>query len=361
MRSARPGAGEVPVQDPVAQDELRRTDGAPRTAVGADVPPQEQEAGVRVGWRRRVQQAVAWGRDYAWIAAAQVAATVRQPPADDLATGTRTPVLLLPGIYETWPVMDGVVRYLHDEGHPVHAVPALGYNGRTLEESAQRVVDRLTELDLDEVVLVAHSKGGLIGKLVLGTPGVGDRVAGMVAVNTPFSGSVYARWFPVRAVRALSPQDPHVLALARQVAANGRIWSVFARFDPHVPGGSELPGAVNVRVPVDGHFRALGDARVHAAVLDGVGRLAAAWRERRGVPASAAAVDAVRAAHGVPGAGDVAGSGMVATAVEVVEAAAAAPTPPAGPVADRVTEPATVPDAERPADADVDGPRDRGV
>ncbi|WP_208012629.1 esterase/lipase family protein [Cellulomonas shaoxiangyii] len=335
------------------------------TDARSDVRGVPVQDAVPTGWRRRLEQAVAWGRDYAWIAAAQAHATVRPPPPDDLATGTRTPVLLLPGIYETWPVMDGLVRHLHDAGHPVHTVPALGYNGRGLEESAQRVVDRLAELDLDEVVLVAHSKGGLIGKLVLGTPGAGDRIAGMVAVNTPFSGSVYARWFPVRAVRALSPLDPQILALARQVAANGRIRSVFARFDPHVPGGSELPGAVNVRLPVDGHFRPLADPRVHAAVLDGVRELAAAWECRSHVPPSAAAVDAVRAAQGVPGTGGLAGSGMVATAVEVVEAAAAGPGSPAdapnrAPTGAATHDPAhrpTGPDAARPADADVDGPR----
>ncbi|WP_309135495.1 lipase [Cellulomonas sp.] len=321
---------------------------------GAGAPAQEQEPGVRVGWRRRAEQAVAWARDYAWIVGAQARATLAPPLPEDLATGTRAPVLLLPGIYETWPVMDGLVRALHGAGHPVHAVPALGYNGRGLEESARRVRDRLAELDLDDVVLVAHSKGGLIGKLVLGTPGVGDRLAGMVAVNTPFSGSVYARWFPVRAVRALSPVDPDILALARQVAANARIWSVYARFDPHVPGGSRLSGAAaNVRMPVDGHFAPLADARVHAVVLDGVGRLAAAWRDRSQVPPSAAAVDAVRAAHGHAGAGEVAGDGMVATAVDVVAAAAATPRPARDVPA---SEPAG-PDAPGPADGDVDGPR----
>lgn len=322
---------------------MSATQGAPR---------QEQEAGVRVGWRRRAEQAVAWARDYAWIVRAQARATLAPPLPEELATGSRAPVVLLPGIYETWPVMDGLVRALHEAGHPVHAVPALGYNGRSLEESARRVVERLAELDLDDVVLVAHSKGGLIGKLVLGTPGVGDRLAGMVAVNTPFSGSVYARWFPVRAVRALSPVDPDILALARQVAANGRIWSVYARFDPHVPAGSELAGAaVNVRLPVDGHFAPLADARVHAVVLDGVTRLAAAWQDRSAVPPSAAAVDAVRAAHGHAGAGAVAGDGMVATAVDVVAAASTTRPPRDAPEREPVQTPG-------PADADVDGPRD---
>lgn len=218
---------------------------------------------------------VAWARDYAWIVRAQLAATVRPPRPDALAHGDRAPVLLLPGIYETWPVLGGLARALHAAGHPVHVVPGLGLNHRSLEVSARVAVERLTALDLTGVVLVAHSKGGLIGKLLLADPVVGPRLVGLVAVNTPFAGSVYARWFPARAVRALSPRDPHVVALARQVATHARTWSVFARFDPHVPAGSELPGAVNVRLPLDGHFRPLGDPRLHAAVLDAVTHLAA--------------------------------------------------------------------------------------
>lgn len=223
--------------------------------------------------RRRLVQAGAWALDYAWIVGQQVAA-LRAPAPDALSTGGGAPVVLLPGIYETWPVMGALARRLHDAGHPVHTVPALGRNGRPLDASARLVVDRLRELDLHEVVLVAHSKGGLIGKLVLADPDAAPRVAGLVAVGAPFSGSAYARWFPARAVRALSPADPHVLALARDVATHGRIWSVATRFDPHVPGGSRLPGAVNVEVPVDGHFRSLADPRVHAAVLDAVTALA---------------------------------------------------------------------------------------
>ncbi|GAA4628008.1 esterase/lipase family protein [Cellulomonas oligotrophica] len=228
-------------------------------------------------------RAAAWGRDYAWIAGAQGRAVLRPPDPRALASGHRAPVVLLPGIYETWPVMATLARALHAAGHPVHVVPALGRNHRPLDASARLVARRMASLDLTGAVLVAHSKGGLIGKLVLGLPAGAPaadgtrtgRAVGLVAVNTPFAGSAYARWFPVRAVRALSPGDRQVLALAREVAVHARVWSVHARFDPHVPAGSWLAGAVNVRLPLDGHFRVLDDPRVHAVVLDAVEQLAA--------------------------------------------------------------------------------------
>ncbi len=59
--------------------------------------------------------------------------------------------------------------------------------------------------------------------------------------------------------RALAPSAPDVLALAAETAVNARITSIYPLFDPHVPGGSELPGAENVRLPIAGHTRILSD------------------------------------------------------------------------------------------------------
>ena len=58
--------------------------------------------------------------------------------------------------------------------------------------------------------------------------------------------------------------------LGNEHSVNGRIVSVFGRFDPHIPDGSALDGATNVLVPASGHFRVLGSRRTHAAVIDGV-------------------------------------------------------------------------------------------
>lgn len=207
--------------------------------------------------------------DYAWIGRAQLRAL---GPSDPLrwATGEQRPVLLLPGVWETWHVLADLAEALHAQGHPVHVVPRLGSNSGTLAEAAGLVSARLAELDLHDVVVVAHSKGGLIAKSALTAPEASRRVAGIVAVATPFAGSAYATWFPSRTIRRLSPRDPFLRALAADVALNSRIAVLRPRQDPHVPRTVDLVGAVNRELPLVGHFIPLGSPVLHAAVLEAV-------------------------------------------------------------------------------------------
>ena len=221
---------------------------------------------------RAARSGGAWAADYAWIVRAQTGALRRRDP-HAWSHGDRAPVMLVPGIWETWPVLGALGDALHAAGHPVHVAPGLGANGAPVRESADLVARRVEHLGLRRVVLVAHSKGGLIGKAVLTGP-AGDRVAGLVAVNTPFAGSVHATWFPSRQVRALSPANAEIRELSRRTDRHADIVSLSVRFDPHVPGGHRLAGATNVVLPLDGHFRVLAHPVLLAEAVAQVGRLA---------------------------------------------------------------------------------------
>jgi hypothetical protein len=96
----------------------------------------------------------------------------------------------------------------------------------------------------------------------------------MVAVATPFGGSRLAGLFIDPSIRAFRPRNATIVMLGRETSVNGRIVSVFGPFDPHIPEGSALDGATNVRVPTPGHFRVLGSATTQRAVVEGVARLA---------------------------------------------------------------------------------------
>lgn len=207
-----------------------------------------------------------WVRDYAYALRGQWRALVGREGADSLEEGTGTPIVLLPGIYETWRFLEPLARALHERGHPVYVVDELGDNRRPIAEQASRVAVFLLARGLDDVVLVAHSKGGLIGKHVMAFDSAGARVRAMIAVATPFGGSRYSRLMPTPSLRAFASGDATMRALAAAADANARIVSVYGAFDPHIPEGSELAGARNVRLAEGGHFRILADPRVIAEV-----------------------------------------------------------------------------------------------
>lgn len=228
------------------------------------------------------------------------------PPAWRRGSEALAEIVLLPGVYEHWTFLRPLGDALNAAGHRVSVVHGLGVNRRGVAETAERLGRALARIPCPDAgrVLVAHSKGGLIGKQLLIASGAaaravatgGDPAAaaaapaaplrridepdaaplglrGMVAICTPFAGSRLARllWDP--SIRAFLPDDATIVSLGRETSVNGRIVSVSGRFDPHIPGGSVLDGATNVMIDGAGHFRILGLPATFEAVLDGIALL----------------------------------------------------------------------------------------
>ena len=188
------------------------------------------------------------------------------------ARGDKDPVVILPGVFETWHYLRPVAEALNAAGHPVHVVATLGVNHRPIPESARRAWERIRELDLEHVTIVAHSKGGLIGKHLLAHEDDEGRIDRLVAIASPFSGSRMAYYALPRAMREFRPDHPVIAQLLTQEQVNARITSIAPEWDPHIPESSRLPGARNVTVPVVGHFRILLDPRLPELVVAEVER-----------------------------------------------------------------------------------------
>ncbi|WP_238707049.1 esterase/lipase family protein [Microbacterium lushaniae] len=215
--------------------------------------------------RRAARDAAWWVADYAYAATWQARAFLNRTDPATFRSGPEVALVLLPGVYETWKFLQPLASALHERGHPIHIVDVLHRNSRPVTEMAVHVTRYLDDHDLTDVMLVAHSKGGLVGKQVM-IGEAGSRVRGMVAVATPFGGSRYARMMLSPTLRSFSPRDRTIVALAQQLEVNARITSVYGLFDPHIPEGSKLPGGRNVQLETGGHFRILAHPRVIAEV-----------------------------------------------------------------------------------------------
>ena len=232
--------------------------------------------------RARRRAAVVWWACADWLYAARwELRSLRRSvldPGYGTATGGAVPVVLIPGVFESWRFLQPLTDALHAAGHPVHVVPGLGFNSGEIPEMARAVRRHVDEegLGVDGgLALVGHSKGGLIGKQLLVHHNADGRFRHLVAVNSPFSGSSLARFVPLRAVRVFAPGGELLRELTAVGDVNRSITSVFSRIDPNIPGSSRLPGARNVSIDTVGHFRLLADPRLGRAVLDALAAVAA--------------------------------------------------------------------------------------
>jgi triacylglycerol lipase len=201
--------------------------------------------------------------DYA-VAVRLMVAALWQRDLERYRSGRGRTVVMVPGVYESWQFMRPLAEALHAAGHPVHLLPELKRNVGPIAETARRAQDYLEVTDLRDVVVVAHSKGGLIAKHMMLIDDVESRIDRLVTLATPFGGSSRARFMPVAPIREFLPTQQTLIALAANAIANGRITSIFGTWDSHIPEGSTLDGAKNIEVPVPGHFRLL----VHKDVID---------------------------------------------------------------------------------------------
>ena len=199
------------------------------------------------------------------------AASLRDWPVPEaFGRGSRRPVVILPGVYETWHYLRPLADALNRAGHPVHVLPALGLNTAPIPVTVERVDAELAARGLTDAALVAHSKGGIVGKQLLARHPA-ERLPHLVAIASPFAGSSMARLVrPVRALRDFLPTAPVITALAGELAVNSRITSIYPRFDPHIPEGSHLEGATNIELDVVGHFRILLQPELYLRVVEAV-------------------------------------------------------------------------------------------
>jgi triacylglycerol lipase len=180
------------------------------------------------------------------------------------------PIVLIPGIYENWQFMKPVADMLHQAGHTIYVIDELGYNTGDIETMASIANDFIMKHELKKYIIVAHSKGGLVGKYILAQFNAQHTALGMISLNTPYSGSPYARFIPLKSTRIFVPDSPILSQLALNSDINKSIVSIYGLFDPHVPKGSYLEKARNIQLETRGHFRIMNKTEVHAAILQGL-------------------------------------------------------------------------------------------
>lgn len=188
----------------------------------------------------------------------------------------KVPVIILPGIFGRWAFLKPLGDHISLLGHPVYIVPKLDNNIFEIPLSAKMVREVIDEANLDKVVIVAHSKGGLIGKYLLVHNNKDNVAKGLVAIASPFSGSAMAELVPHKSAKEMDINTKIINYLESHKEANKKIISIIPEFDNTIwhEKGSFLEGAMdNIFVACRGHNKVVNDKLVWKEIVKSLDRL----------------------------------------------------------------------------------------
>lgn len=180
------------------------------------------------------------------------------------------PIVVIQGIAGKWGFMRRLVNKISFEGYPIYTVPDLGNNMIPVESGAKIVRSMIDSFDLKDVVLIGHSKGGLISKYLLAHLNKENRIKGAITIATPFGGTKLAHANPYKAYKELRTDSELIKSLNDKNEVNDKMICVIPAFDNHVWPQSScfLPGAKNIQVKVKGHHKVVFDKEVQELILE---------------------------------------------------------------------------------------------
>ncbi|MFD7629843.1 esterase/lipase family protein [Streptomyces sp. NPDC059851] len=202
-----------------------------------------------------------------------------RPAAPDSRPGPRRPVLLLHGFSDNRSVFVLLRRAL--AAHGGRQVEAYNYSPLTLDlrAAARGLARRIEELcertGSEQIDLVGHSLGGLVGRYYVQRLGGDARVGALVTLGTPHSGTRIAPFMDAHPlVRQIRP-DSEVMAELRAPAPGCRtrcvaFWTELDELmDPPETARVEHPDlrTENIQVTGIGHLALAAHPAVAAAVL----------------------------------------------------------------------------------------------
>lgn len=216
-----------------------------------------------------------WILDYSYLFRGKAHPIWRHsPPAHYLGyvLARKRPVILLPGIMGTWHFLKFLGDALSHQGHPVYVVKELRFSMGEVPVLAEIVGNFIKKHDLQNVVLLGHSKGGLVGKYILAFFNGDHWVKKLIAVATPFKGSHFVKFIPNAKYRELRPESVLINQLDARKDVNPKIVSIYGVWDNYIwpTESTRLDGAKNIQVPIHGHHRILFSEQVRDIIIQEV-------------------------------------------------------------------------------------------
>lgn len=169
----------------------------------------------------------------------------------------KDPIVLIPGLMQKWNIFRDIATLLVKDGHPVFIVKNINRNLIPIKYAAEQVKKVIDGNTLKNVIIIGHSKGGLIGKYLLCYLNTDNKVKKLITIATPFKGSLHAKNFSLAIYDELIPGAKILTELGAHSEINNSITNIYSKLDGLIiPSEScVLEHAKNIQLRCAGHHR----------------------------------------------------------------------------------------------------------
>lgn len=95
------------------------------------------------------------------------------------------------GYGEPWTYMEAIGKFFFEKNFSVYIIPEFTRNLKTISEQTKIVEEFITKKKLKNLILIAHSKGGLVAKYLLQYSKQAKNIKKVINIAVPYGGVVW--------------------------------------------------------------------------------------------------------------------------------------------------------------------------
>ncbi|MCA9392473.1 hypothetical protein KC614_04750 [candidate division WWE3 bacterium] len=196
-------------------------------------------------------------KEYALIGYFKILPFVHKTTPDAWNHGDKGDVVLIPGLHETAFSLLKVGNVLNVLGYRIHTIPDFS-SIAPVQKIHERLENVVKSLDGEEIILVSHSKGGVVARYFLTQSPLADRVKSAVTISAPHHGSLFGK-LQYHNLHELDHNSEVLMTINDSPDHAKKIINIYPRLDNHVLPNRNLllDGAKNIEIDIVGHTRIL--------------------------------------------------------------------------------------------------------
>lgn len=188
-----------------------------------------------------------------------------KPPVS-WSKGKKGDIVLIQGLLSNPLDLEKLGNHLNSIGYRIHILQKLRNNTMKTKKAMGILENYISTNRLENIILVGHSKGGIIIKYFLNNSQHANKVKIAFCISTPFKGSFLAYFI----FREFSPTSQLIRNINLKKSVNKRVINLYSKFDELIIPNKNLllDNAKNIRVDVIGHVRAVFSRKTYKEIVN---------------------------------------------------------------------------------------------